>query len=80
MEVYHAEYGSDAAIAVANRRSGSWFDPELVQAATTLEHNAEFWQSLTCENVEVLVSRVEPQRYQITADEARLDSLAESAL
>lgn len=44
MEVFAATYGPDIAYRVARKRSRRWFDPALVGAACSFEHDHEFWR------------------------------------
>ena len=46
VEIFHAAGGIDDAFAVAQRRSGTWFDPDLVKALTALRRETAFWGSL----------------------------------
>jgi putative nucleotidyltransferase with HDIG domain len=71
-EIFHGEGGPGAACAVATRRSGEWFDPELVAALRACRHDASFWASLADANV----SAWEPEDRMLTADEAHLDRIA----
>jgi HD-GYP domain-containing protein (c-di-GMP phosphodiesterase class II) len=73
VEVFHATGGTRAAYRVARKRSGEWFDPELVEALRTFQFDTRFWASLRDPDV----SLVEPPDGVLTADEARLDQIAD---
>ncbi len=73
MEVFHAAGARGAAYRVASKRSGQWFDPDLVEALRSFRFDTRFWASLK----EPDVSAVEPSDRVLTADEARLDQIAE---
>ncbi|HSC02876.1 MAG TPA: HD domain-containing phosphohydrolase [Solirubrobacteraceae bacterium] len=73
VEVFHATGGTRAAYRVAHKRSGEWFDPELVEALRSFRLDTQFWASLKDPDVSV----VEPPDRILTADEARLDQIAE---
>jgi HD-GYP domain-containing protein (c-di-GMP phosphodiesterase class II) len=73
VEVFHAAGGARAAYRVARKRSGEWFDPELVDALASFRFDTRFWASLKNPDV----SAVEPPDHVLTADEARLDQIAE---
>jgi putative nucleotidyltransferase with HDIG domain len=73
VEVFHAAGGTRAAYRVARKRSGEWFDPELVEALSSFRFDTRFWASLRYPDV----SAVEPPDRVLTADEARLDQIAE---
>jgi HD-GYP domain-containing protein (c-di-GMP phosphodiesterase class II) len=74
VEVFHATRGERAACQVAVRRSGQWFDPELVEALLAFRGDTGFWASLA----EPDVSAVEPPDRVLTADEDLLDRIAEA--
>jgi HD-GYP domain-containing protein (c-di-GMP phosphodiesterase class II) len=71
VEVFHYVSGVDAACQVALRRSGRWFDPELVEALVSFRGDSDFWESLT----EPEVSAVEPADRVLIADQDRLDRI-----
>jgi HD-GYP domain-containing protein (c-di-GMP phosphodiesterase class II) len=73
-EIFYADAGVDAAVHVARRRSGEWFDPELVGALEDVRHDAGFWASL----VDADVAAWEPEDRLLRADDARLDGIAEA--
>jgi putative nucleotidyltransferase with HDIG domain len=73
VEVFHAARDVHIAHRVAVRRSGQWFDPALVKALGSFRNDAEFWRSLRSPDV----SAVEPPDRVLTADEDRLDLIAE---
>jgi putative nucleotidyltransferase with HDIG domain len=73
VEVFHAARGTRIACRVAAKRSGQWFDPDLVEVLHSLRSDARFWASLADPDV----SAVEPPDQVLTADEARLDQIAE---
>ena len=72
-EVFHASGGPRAAYRVAHKRRGEWFDPGLVDAMDSFRSDSGFWASLD----EPDVSAVEPPDRVLTADETRLDRIAE---
>jgi putative nucleotidyltransferase with HDIG domain len=74
VEVFHAHGGVKAARAVAKRRRGRWFDPTLVDAFLPVWRDREFWGQLESPDV----SQWEPRDLPITADDARLDRIAEA--
>jgi putative nucleotidyltransferase with HDIG domain len=74
VEVFHAHGGVKAARAIAKRRRGRWFDPSLVDAFLRFCGDREFWAQLEAPDV----SQWEPAELAITADDARLDRIAEA--
>ena len=71
-EIFHAAGGVDAAWRVARRRSGGWFDPDLVEVLGAIRGDEAFWRSLPAGDV----SPWEPSDRLLEADEARLDAIA----
>jgi HD-GYP domain-containing protein (c-di-GMP phosphodiesterase class II) len=74
VEVFHFTRGVRAACRVAARRSGQWFDPQLVEALVSFRADASFWASLADPDV----STVEPPNRVLIADENRLDRITEA--
>jgi HD-GYP domain-containing protein (c-di-GMP phosphodiesterase class II) len=72
-EVFHRVRGVRAMYRVLGRRRGQWFDPMLVDALGALRPDRGFWSSLT----EADVSAVEPADRVLSADDDRLDRIAE---
>jgi putative nucleotidyltransferase with HDIG domain len=73
-EIFHAHGGVASALAVARRRSGRWFDPELVEALHSLRDDRGFWDAVRDGDI----SEWEPAGRLMTADEARLDAIAQA--
>jgi putative nucleotidyltransferase with HDIG domain len=73
-EIFHGEGGPAVACAVAARRSGEWFDPELVAVLHSCRHDTRFWLSLRRADV----SAWEPEDRLMTADDAHLDRIAKA--
>jgi HD-GYP domain-containing protein (c-di-GMP phosphodiesterase class II) len=71
-EIFHAAGGVDDAYAVAARRAGRWFDPELVSAFGAFRKDAGFWASLA----EPDLTRWEPEDQVLTVDADRLLRIA----
>src|SRR5450755_1953306 len=71
-EVFWQVGGPAAACAVARKRRGTWFDPALVDALLTAEHDAAFWGSLASP----AVAPLEPPDRVLVADDERLDRVA----
>ena len=73
-EIFHAAGGAEAACEVAGRRSGSWFDPVLARLLRTLRGDRAFWSAVLAGDV----SAWEPAERILTADEERLDRIAQA--
>lgn len=79
VEVFHALEGAAGACAMARKRAGTWFDPALVDALTSLEHDDAFWAELGADpDPAALVARLEPADLAAVADGDRLDRIAEA--
>jgi HD-GYP domain-containing protein (c-di-GMP phosphodiesterase class II) len=72
-EVFHRARGPRVMYRVVRRRSGEWFDPTLVDAFRAMRSDSLFWSSLS----EADVSAVEPADHVLSADDDRLDRIAE---
>jgi HD-GYP domain-containing protein (c-di-GMP phosphodiesterase class II) len=72
VEIFHAAGGVDTAWTMARRRSGGWFEPDLVDALGAIRGDGAFWRSLS----EADVSAWEPAERVLEADEGRLDAIA----
>ena len=74
IEVFHRQRGVLAARQVAQARRGTWFDPTLVDAFLGFCDDLSFWRSLATPDV----SPWEPGEFVLSADDARLDRIAEA--
>lgn len=78
MEIFWGEGGAVAAIDVARGRSGRWFDPDLVKAATTFAHDAGFWSGLAGDDVSTRLLAEIPPSDGLRARDDQLDRIAEA--
>jgi HD-GYP domain-containing protein (c-di-GMP phosphodiesterase class II) len=78
VEVFFTAYGRDAACDMAEERRGKWFDPDLVEALASIRRDGSFWECLAGDDLESHVAALEPQERALTADEGRLDRVAEA--
>ncbi len=74
VEIFHRERGLRAAREVAVQRRGTWFDPALVDRLLAFCDDDGFWSSLERPDV----SAWEPGELPLSADDARLDRIAEA--
>jgi HD-GYP domain-containing protein (c-di-GMP phosphodiesterase class II) len=74
VEIFHATAGMEGAYGVAQRRSGRWFDPELVRALGGFRADSRFWSTLSTPEL----GRWEPPDRMLVADAGRLDRLTSS--
>jgi HD-GYP domain-containing protein (c-di-GMP phosphodiesterase class II) len=78
VEVFFSAYGLSAACEMARKRRGKWFDPQLVDALLSIQHDAEFWNRLESPNLIAEISRWEPKDVMLLADDDRVDRIAEA--
>ncbi len=78
IDVVNNTNGQLAAIAEARNRSGSWFDPELVEAFTEVSQSPDFWTILTSSEVEPRIFALEPGDHKVQLDEDYFDDIAEA--
>jgi HD-GYP domain-containing protein (c-di-GMP phosphodiesterase class II) len=69
-EIFHASHGVEGALRVARKRSGSWFDPELVAALHRIRGDTAFWAGE--------LRAAEPGERRLTADEGYMDRVADA--
>jgi HD-GYP domain-containing protein (c-di-GMP phosphodiesterase class II) len=77
-EVFFAEGGLEAAMEMAGKRSGTWFDPELADALRSTRGDVAFWSSLAGALPHAVVQAFEPEDRLLEADPDRLDRVAEA--
>jgi HD-GYP domain-containing protein (c-di-GMP phosphodiesterase class II) len=70
-EIFHAAGGVRAAWNVAKRRSGGWFDPDLVAAFGAFRGDVTFWRALR----DGEIGPWEPAERLLTADDERIDAI-----
>ncbi len=75
LDVFNTAQGSEAALEAARKRSGRWFDPELVKAAASLAKSGALWKGLDDENLVRNVAVLEPKHRQLTATEDSIDKI-----
>ncbi len=75
LDVFLTAHGPEAAIEAAQRRSGRWFDPEMVKAAVSLASKGALWNGLDRENLIDYVAALEPERRRIKANEDAIDNI-----
>ena len=74
MEVFMRTFDLNAGFEVLQKRSGKWFDPELVRVAETLRPQTEFWRSVQERPKEtLLLLAVQPAVERVT--EERIDAI-----
>lgn len=76
VEVFHAAGGSGLAVETLRVRSGSWFDPELVQVFFRVALLPGFWEGLSDPDIGLRVVALEPEQVVRRMDDADLDRMA----
>ena len=69
-EIFHASHGVEGAMRVARKRSGSWFDPELVAALHAIARDRAFWAGE--------LRPAEPGDLRVVSGEDALDRIADA--
>ena len=78
VDVFHSTGGPDAALVEVAKRAGTWFDPELVEAITSVGRDSTFWAVLASPSLDQAVQALEPGAHVVPLDEAYLDDIAEA--
>ena len=78
VDVFHTSGGPEAALEEIQARSGTWFEPRLVNALTAIGAEDPIWAALGADNVSVseVVFAAEPALQNIAVDEDYLDAVA----
>ncbi|CAN5394859.1 HD domain-containing protein [soil metagenome] len=72
IEVFHAQGGPAAALRVARKRRGSWFDPALVKRVLAWKNDTAWWTLLSGDVTQAVVA-AEPKDRVINVDADGLD-------
>ena len=76
VEVFAISQGVDAAYEMADTRSGTWFDPELVDALRAFKNDDAFWTTFFGDDPDAAVIDFEPEDRILPVDEDSLDRIA----
>ncbi len=76
VDIFHAEQGQEAACAEVQNRSGTWFDPKLVDAFVTAQADEAFWAGLRSPDLDAQVFAMPPAAQEENVDEDYLDEIA----
>lgn len=77
VDVFHRTTGQTAARLEVRRRSGKWFDPQLVDAFEWAADDVAFWDGLEARDLDRRVFELEPGNLVREVDESLLDDLAD---
>jgi putative nucleotidyltransferase with HDIG domain len=75
-EVFWQTEEPDAAFEIAQRRSGTWFDPELVDVFSRLRNHTELFSDMASPDVAARAAAMEPAGLALPATDEVLDRLA----
>ena len=76
IDVFFTEGGVVAAVDEIRSRSGSWFDPELVQAFEQVATSTVFWATLCAPDIGQSVLALEPVGQVVALDDDYLDDIS----
>ena len=77
VEVFFSTSGMLAALDVAERRRGRWFDPQLIDVLVNLKGDQAFWSRLADDDLIQQLREYEPTEGVLLANEDCLDRVAE---
>ena len=75
LDVFFTARGAEAALEAAQKRSGRWFDPDLVKAAVSLAKSGALWKNLGDNDLLQKVGLLEPEHRRVTASEDSIDKI-----
>jgi HD-GYP domain-containing protein (c-di-GMP phosphodiesterase class II) len=76
VDVFHTANGADAARREVASRSGTWFDPQLVEVFARIAARTAFWKMLSSERLQEEIFALEPAQRAAMVDEDYLDDIA----
>ncbi len=76
VDVFWGTEGVEGALKEVQKRSGSWFDPKLVDALVSLGVDHDMWKMLASPNVAQAVFALAPAQNEIEVDDDYLDEIA----
>lgn len=77
-DVFVSRDGVAAAMDVARRRSGTWFDPDVVRALESLESDERLWTDLSAVDQRRLLEEFQPATVFLRNDDATLDRVCQA--
>ena len=75
IDVFASAQGPNAAMAEVERRSGRWFNPELVEMFLEVARWPNFWETWGSNNLEAELFRLEPALVSAKVDDGYLDDI-----
>jgi putative nucleotidyltransferase with HDIG domain len=76
IDVFYTANGSAAALREVGHRSGTWFEPRLVEAFARTAARPQFWDTLRSEGLQEAIFALEPAQSSSLVDEDYLDDIA----
>jgi HD-GYP domain-containing protein (c-di-GMP phosphodiesterase class II) len=76
IDVFYTSAGRDAAMQEVDRRSGTWFDPNMVVAFKAAASRPDFWTALDSTDLRQAIFALEPARHIKSLDDDYLDDIA----
>lgn len=78
LDVVNSSEGQAAALEEVEKRRGTWFDPDVIDAFMAVAQSADFWVTLNSPQVEARVFALEPGGHEVLMDEDYFDDIAEA--
>jgi putative nucleotidyltransferase with HDIG domain len=78
LDVYNGPHGASAAMQIARKRSGRWFDPGLVKAAASLYSRGSLFEGLDPVGLKARVAELEPSQAAIRTTGETLDQVCQA--
>lgn len=79
VDVVNSSDGEIAALTEIQKRRGTWFDPDVIDAFVAIAQSADFWSTLNSPEVEARVLALEPEgSHEVPLDEDYFDDIAEA--
>ena len=75
LDIYFTARGATEAMQVARNRSGAWFEPDLVNAARSIEARGMLWADLSSEEVYDVALSMEPEPKEMQEDDQTFHSI-----
>lgn len=75
LDVFHQQYGELAALDCMRRRTGKWFDPDVVRGALALVRRGALWNGLDHPDLRHQVAALEPSTLTLRADAEGIDRI-----
>ncbi len=78
VDVFHVQQDLEAAFGVARRRSGTWFDPSLVDVLCAWRDDLDWWSGLLRDDLTKRIAAIQPADRGRHLDERGIDDVAEA--